>query len=70
MSEPLTEAEMLARAARALGKIDLWGVRGATMISLEELEAMACTLAALGVVPIYADRPAPKTLFNPVKWSL
>lgn len=38
MTERITEREMLERAARGLGKIDLWGPRGLTMITIEELE--------------------------------
>jgi len=48
---PFQEAEMLRLARRAVGKIDRMGKRGATLITLEEIEAMATTLACLGVVP-------------------
>ena len=46
---PLTRDQMLERSARALGKVDLWGRRGLTMITADEIEAMACLLAALGL---------------------
>jgi len=48
---PFEETEMLRLARRAVGKVDHKGKRGATLITLEEIEAMATTLACLGVVP-------------------
>ena len=42
---------MLRLSRRAVGKIDRMGKRGATLITLEEIVAMATTLACLGVVP-------------------
>lgn len=45
----LTIADMLARAATAVGKVDSWGRRGVTMVTSDEIEAMACLLAALGL---------------------
>ena len=67
---PVTEAEMLDHAARAVGKVDLYGSRGVTMVSTEEIEAMALTLALLGlraIHPIAAEYAAPKTPSNPLK---
>ncbi|MCB1395936.1 MAG: hypothetical protein KDJ98_08180 [Rhodobacteraceae bacterium] len=66
----LAEAEMLDRAARAVGKVDLYGRRGATMVSLDEVEAMAITLALLGlraIHPAAAEYAAPDTPLNPLK---
>lgn len=60
---PVAQPDMLARASTALGKVDLWGRRGATMLSLDEIEAMALTLAALGLVPTPPGRSAPKAFF-------
>lgn len=56
MPDPLrlNRAEMLERAASALGKIDAWGRRGVTMVTADEIEAMACLLAALGLPPLSA----------------
>lgn len=66
MAEPWTERALLEAAARGLGKIDLWGERGLTMVSLREIEAMAALLAALGVVPVAPGAPAPGTLLVPM----
>lgn len=52
---PLTTDQMLERAARALGKFDLWGRRGLTMITADEIEACVCLLAALGLPPLGRD---------------
>ena len=50
--KPWTETEMLTLAARGVGKVDLFGMRGATLVSMEEIAAMAGVLAVLGVKPI------------------
>jgi hypothetical protein len=68
--DQITEAEMLDRAARAVGKVDLYGPRGVTMVSTEEVEAMAMTLALIGlraIHPVAAEYAAPKTSTNPLK---
>ena len=54
----LTEAQMLRRAAIGLGKVDAYGLRGASLISLDEIEAMAALLAFFGLTPI---APGPET---------
>lgn len=46
---PLTREQMLERSARALGKVDAWDIRGATMVTADEVLAMAVLLAALGL---------------------
>lgn len=46
---PLAQEEMLTRAGRALSKVNLWGRRGLTTVTLDEIEAMACLLAVLGL---------------------
>jgi hypothetical protein len=53
MSERLTNDELMTRAARGLGKVDRHGPRGVTLVSFEEIEAMAGLLAVMGLVPIY-----------------
>lgn len=63
--EPLPEAEIIRRASAALGKIDLHGRRGVTMLSVDETEAMALLLAMLGLVPTRAGEPAPAAYFIP-----
>lgn len=44
--------EMMQLAARAVGKVDMFGLRGATLVSMEEVAAMAGALAAFGLRPI------------------
>jgi hypothetical protein len=61
---------VLARASLALGKIDLWGRRGLTMVSLEAIEAMALLLAALGFVPTEPGKALPATFFMPVEGAV
>jgi hypothetical protein len=56
---PIDEHLMLVRAARALGKIDLYGERGVTMCSADEIEAMALLLAALGLPALAPGAPVP-----------
>ena len=60
---PLPCDQMLARASTALGKVDLYGERGLTMISAEETEALVLTLAALGLVSTPPGAPAPNAFF-------
>jgi hypothetical protein len=44
---------MMELAARGVGKVDLYGPRGATLVSRDEIEAMAGALAALGLRAIH-----------------
>ena len=60
----LPAALVLARASSALGKVDLWGRRGVTMLSVDECEAMALLLAALGLVPTKPGEDAPAAYFH------
>lgn len=64
MADParLTKDELLTRAARGLGKVDQLGQRGITLVTAEEIEAMAGLLALFGLVPIYPGAPAPEEL--------
>ena len=48
----LTEREILERAARAIGKVDHFGQRGLTLISMEDTEAMCLALVILGLVAV------------------
>lgn len=57
-----TARQMLEHASRGLGKVDAMGLRGVTRVSIIEIEAMACTLAALGLVPIPPGGDAPDRL--------
>ena len=56
MADParLTREEMLARAASGVGKVEAWGRRGVTLVTADEIEAMACLLAALGLPALAA----------------
>lgn len=56
---------MVELACRALGRIDRDGVRGATRVSVDEIAAMAGTLAAFGLVPVQPGEPMPDRLFVP-----
>lgn len=55
---------MVQKAARGLGKVDAYGPRGATLVSQEEIEAMAGTLALCGVTPIPPGAPAPEHILT------
>lgn len=64
MPDRLTPEEVVTRAATALGKIELYGARGVTLVSFEEIEAMACLLADQGLPAAYPGAPAPKFTFT------
>ena len=55
MAEPAAAATVIRRASRAVARVDREGLRGITLLSIEEIEAMAIMLAILGF-PI-ADKP-------------
>ena len=59
--------DVLRHASTALGKVDHYGPRGLTMVTFDEIEAMALLLAALGVVPTIPGHPPPPPLFAPVE---
>lgn len=65
MAANWTQRQMLEHAARAIGKVDLHGLRGASLVSMDEIIAMATTLATFGLVPIPPGAPAPDTLIMP-----
>jgi len=46
-----TEVEMLRLAARGVLKVDLMGERGATLVTCDEVTAMAAVLALSGALP-------------------
>lgn len=52
MTDRMTEDEMLALAATGVGKVDYLGKRGVTLVTMDEIEAMAATLVCLGIKPI------------------
>ncbi|BBU57420.1 hypothetical protein [Mameliella alba] len=49
---PMTEAEMLAKAGSAIAKIDRSGLRGASMVTMEETIAMAALIECPGAGPL------------------
>lgn len=51
------------RASAGVGKVDLHGLRGVTLVSAAEIEAMALVLAVLGVVPTIPGKAPPPTFF-------
>lgn len=53
MADPqrMTPDEMTARAASGVAKVDLLGLRGATLVTCEEVIAMAALLAISGAIP-------------------
>lgn len=57
MAEPggLSPFDMLVRAAAGIGKVDYLGGTGITLVSRDEIEAMALLLAALGLPAIPPD---------------
>lgn len=57
-----TDRDILIAAARALGRIDLLGVRGITLLSVDNIEDMALALVVLGLVSI------PPSQNEPPKW--
>lgn len=65
MIDPLPTTEICRRASIGLGKVDQYGLRGVTMLSVDETEAMALVLAMLGLVPTRAGEPAPTQYFIP-----
>lgn len=58
---------ILIRASTAIGKVDLWGKRGVTMLSLDETEAMALLLAVLGLAPTKPGNDPPAEFFPHLK---
>lgn len=53
----LTMEELTLRAARGLGKVDTLGHRGVTLVTVDEIEAMAGMLALFGLVPVPPGGP-------------
>jgi len=62
MTDRWTLTEMLLLAARGLGKVDALGLRGASLVSTDELTAMAGALAAFGLVAIPPGGAVPDRL--------
>lgn len=45
-------AEMMEYAARGAGKVAWFGMRGTTLVTQIEIDAMACALIASGMTPV------------------
>ncbi len=59
---PWSQDEMLAIASRALGRVARDDVRGATLLSVDEIMAMAGTLIAFGLVATLPGEDLPARL--------
>ena len=47
-----SDRDILVSAGRALGRVDLYGTRALTSLSLQQIEDMALALVILGLAPI------------------
>ena len=56
MPERWSQAEMENLAASAVSKVDLMGNRGTTLVTSDEIEAMAAVIVVSGVLPPVAER--------------
>ena len=63
MAERWTEAEMIRLAVSGVAKVDLLGHRGTTLVTCEEVAAMAAVIALLSALDPTADRI--RADFNP-----
>lgn len=67
MTEPTrwTVQELVVKAASGVAKVDLMGLRGTTLCSMEEIAAMAGLIAAAGLLPPPERRmPHPTPVFT------
>lgn len=65
---PMEDRQMIELAARAIGRIDRDGLCGVTLVSTEQIWAMALTLVRLGLVAVPPGAPAPEVLIvSPLK---
>lgn len=60
--EPWALEEMRELAGRGVGRVDRDGLRGATLVTMEEIAAMAAMLAVFGVKAIYPGTYPPPDL--------
>ncbi len=66
--EPWTPREMFEVASRGLGKVVRDDVRGMTLLSIDEISAMAGALIALGLVATLPGETSPGDLIlKPMK---
>lgn len=59
MADPqrFTPEEMIRLAASAVAKVDLMGTRGTTLVTSDEVEALACLVALSGILPGRPSEP-------------
>jgi len=65
MQVTLDVQTMAERAARGIGKVDLYGKRGVTLVNEQEIEAMAMLLYSLGLISLHPGQPTPEALPEP-----
>lgn len=58
---PPDAATAVARADSAVKRIDTWGKRGLTDVSIQEIEAMAMVIAATDAIEILRARLRPES---------
>lgn len=61
--DPMSEAQLLRLAGSAVAKIDLYGLRGTTLCSTEEITAMALLIVAGGLLPGAPTDPERQPLY-------
>lgn len=65
---PWTTREMLEQASRGVGKVCRDDVRGATMLSIDEIMAMTGMLIAFGLIAtLPGDKPRDTLIYTPGK---
>lgn len=60
--QPITQRAMLEQASRALGRVIQQDLRGITMLSVDDIAAMAGTLIALGLIATPPGEAPPERL--------
>jgi hypothetical protein len=67
-AQPVTQREMLEQASCALGRVIRHDLRGMTMLSIDDIAAMAGTLIALGLIATPpGETPPAQLIFTPRK---
>jgi hypothetical protein len=68
MTTPWTQRQMIEVASRAVGRVLAEDLRGITKLSVDEIAAMALTLAVFGLIPTPPGQDCPANLiFTPKK---
>ena len=60
--QPITQRQMLEQASRALGRVIRQDLRGITMLSVDDIAAMAGALIALGLIATPPGETPPERL--------